>query len=155
MAPRRAPRLRHRGDDSGEHACRGTDPARVGRTHDPGLRVGEQHWNAVGGEHGEPDAGLGGDHRVGGRVVGLPVLGRRAHHGHVRAVHLLQEHDRHTELTGQAGSVGGDRGGVVADSCGQVERVVDAAGSPARSGADDPPDARHTQLRSAQLLSAS
>jgi hypothetical protein len=135
----------HRGDDGRQHPRGRADPARVRGADDPGLPVGEQHGHAVGGEDGEPDRGPRGDHGVRGRVVGLACCGRCVDHDDVRAVHLLEEHDRDAQLGGQAGAVGGDRGRVVADARGQVEGAVDAAGPPARAGADDPPDARRTR----------
>jgi hypothetical protein len=91
-------------------------------------------------------------------AIGLPVLRRRIDHDHVGAVHLLQENDRHTQLGCEAGAVGGDRRGVVADACREVERAEGTARPPACTGADDPPDARHPQRRPRQetlLLNAS
>jgi hypothetical protein len=82
---------------------------------DPGLRVGEQHGHAVGGEDGDPDTGPGGDERVGVRVVGRTGVRRRVDRHHAGAVHLLHEHDRHAQLRARRARFAGDSGGVVTD----------------------------------------
>ena len=125
MSLRPSAEFGHRGDDRGQHARRGADPPGVGRADDPGARVGQQHGHAVGGEDGDPDPGPRGDDRVGVRVVDRTGVRRRVDRHHAGAVHLLQEHDRHAQLTGQARAVRRDRGGVVTDPRRQVERAVD------------------------------
>ena len=90
---------------------------RSGRRRAPGLGVGEQHRDAVGGAHHQGDRRLVGDHAV-GTCVQMPVelVGRsvRAHHGDVVAVHLAEV--GHGVAGGEVGEqatvvlVQGDRG---------------------------------------------
>jgi hypothetical protein len=63
----------------------------MGRGHAPPLRIGQQHWQAIGHHHGAGHAGMSGARSVGLRVIG----GRCIEYRHIGAMHLPQE-DRAT-----------------------------------------------------------
>jgi hypothetical protein len=111
-------------------------------THHPGPWVGEQHRDAVRRQHCQPDARQRGHRGVGTGTVGITGPRNRVHHGHLRPVHLVEEHDPpQAQFRRQPPPVGRDRHGIVPDAGREVEPGERAGRAAARTGGDHPADA--------------
>ena len=94
----------HRVDRGVKHPVERPAPARVGRADDAPFRAGEKHRLAVGGQHGERDAGGSGHQRIGTGPLGKR-FGHRHHIGGVDLVDPLQMRQRHPHGLRHPGAV--------------------------------------------------
>ncbi|OLL71220.1 hypothetical protein Ae168Ps1_5723 [Pseudonocardia sp. Ae168_Ps1] len=139
----------HLADDGVQDPGGGADATRVCRPDDTGLRIAQQHRDAVRGEHGDAEQRHVGDDGVDVRDVRCHTAGPRpgpwrlTQDGHVAPVHLSQEHQPgQAQLADHPGPVRRHGRRVVADAEGQVERGERAARPAARTRRRDPADAR-------------
>ena len=124
----------HRGEGGLQDAGGQALPAGVRHRDDPGSRVGEQHRQAVGGQHQQPQPGGRGDESVDAVDRAAGVDDRD-----LAAVHLRHEDQvvgGQADGGGEPLAVGAHRGRVVADVVAQVERVVRRGADAARPGAE-------------------